>query len=130
MSGEGPAGVPVGDLLDVAEVSAHATRAGVPGGLTLARLLAQLGVARRRRPGKWEGLTASPSMRCTWLAPDKKNAGGVAEWPIASVLKTDNVARRSRVQIPPPPLLTSIPAAVGNGCGRAIDRCMFVHESR
>src|SRR5262245_39477041 len=31
--------------------------------------------------------------------------GGVAEWPNASVLKTDNVERRSRVRIPPPPLL-------------------------
>jgi hypothetical protein len=30
--------------------------------------------------------------------------GGVAERPIASVLKTDNAERRSRVQIPPPPL--------------------------
>jgi transposase-like protein len=28
----------------------------------------------------------------------------VAEWPIASVLKTDNAERRSRVRIPPPPL--------------------------
>ena len=32
------------------------------------------------------------------------NAGGVAEWPIAAVLKAANGATRSRVQIPPPPL--------------------------
>ena len=31
--------------------------------------------------------------------------GGVAEWPIASVLKTDNAERRSGVRIPPPPLV-------------------------
>src|SRR5262245_19134115 len=31
-------------------------------------------------------------------------SGGVAEWPIAPVLKTGDVERRSRVRISPPPL--------------------------
>lgn len=34
--------------------------------------------------------------------------GEVAERPIASVLKTDNVAGRSRVQIPPSPLVFAV----------------------
>jgi hypothetical protein len=35
---------------------------------------------------------------------DATRLGGVAEWPIAPVLKTGVVARRPRVRIPPPPL--------------------------
>jgi hypothetical protein len=35
---------------------------------------------------------------------EKQALGRVAEWSIAPVLKTGNVARRSRVRIPPLPL--------------------------
>jgi hypothetical protein len=51
----------------------------------------------------WWRAVLSPLMR-RMVKIGAGNSGGVAERPIAPVLKTGNAERRSRVQIPPPPL--------------------------
>ena len=52
--------------------------------------------------GGWRG--AIKADRLSRLLARLTKAGGVAEWPIAPVLKTGDGASRPRVRIPPPPL--------------------------
>lgn len=46
-------------------------------------------------------------VNCIFLGVEKNTNGGVTEWPNVPVLKTGDLARGPRVQISPPPPMTS-----------------------